>query len=150
MSLICQIALSDPALSNELTASYEAHGCGATRPSHAECTHLLRAVVSGCARVFLIIDAFDEYPEEYRGQLIEELQRLQPKVNMMITSRDLPSIERQLPKAARLDVQARNDDILRYLRGRIASSERLKSHVKRDPTLSDLISTTIAASAGSM
>ena len=134
----------------ELTASYEAHGSGATRPSHAECTQLLRTVASRCAKVFLVIDAFDEYPEEYRHQLVEELQNLEPKVNMMITSRDLPTIERQLSEAARLDVQARNDDILGYLRGRIASSERLKSHVKKDPTLCNLISTSIASSAGAM
>ena len=149
-SLICQLAFSEPVLSTELTASYESHRSGATRPTHAECTQLLEAVVRKCAKVFLIIDAFDEYPEENRGQLMEELQHLQPKMNMLITSRHLPSIERQLSKAARLDVQARSDDILGYLRGRIGSLERLKSHVKKDPTLGDLISNTIAANAGSM
>ena len=79
-----------------------------------------------------------------------ELQYLQPKVNMMITSRDLPNIKRQLSKAVRLDVQARSDDILYYLRERIMSSESLKSHVEKDPTLCNLIATTVAASAGGM
>ncbi len=149
-SLVCQIASSEPALPGELAASYEAHGSGATRPSHAECTQLLRSTVSHCAKVFLIIDAFDEYPEECRGQLITELQHLEPHVNMLITSRELPTIERQLSKAIRLDVQARSDDIPQYLRERIASSERLKSHADKDPTLCNLISTTISARAEGM
>ena len=81
---------------------------------------------------------------------MKELQNLQPKVNMMITSRDLPMIERQLSKAIRLDLQARSDDILLYLRERITSSERLTSLGERDPSLSNLIATTIAARAKGM
>lgn len=150
MSLICQIAFSEPILPKELKALYEAHGFGSTPPSHAECTQLLKSIVSYCAKIFLIIDAFDEYPEERRSQLINELQHLQPKINMMITSRDLPTIERQLSNAVRLDIRARSDDILQYLRERIASSERLKSHANKDPSLCNLISTTIAARAEGM
>lgn len=144
-SLICQLAFSEAPLPAELAASYEAHGSGATRLSHAECTQLLRSIVSRCAKMFLIIDAFDEYPEERRSQLVTELQYLQPRVNMLITSRDLPTIERQLSEAVRLDIQARSDDILQYLRARIATSEMLKSHADKDPSVSYLISTTIAA-----
>ena len=150
MCLICQLSLSEPTLSTELIASYEANGFGVTRPSHAECTQLLKSVVGRCVQVFLVIDAFDECPEELRSQLVKELQNLQPKVNMMITSRDLPTIERQLSKAIRLDVQARSDDILLYLRERITSSERLTSHGERDPNLCNLIATTIAARAKGM
>ena len=137
-------------LSAGLVASYEAHGSGATRPSHIECTQLLSSVVHRCPKVFLVVDAFDEYPEERRGPFLAELQRLQPNISTMITSRDLPNIETQLSKAIRLNVQAKSDDILQYLRGQIASSGRLKPHTDRDPTLCDLISTTIAARAGGM
>lgn len=150
MSLVCQLAFLEPILSNEITALYEAHGFGLTRPSHAECTQLLKGIVSYCARMFLIIDAFDEYLEERRSHLLKELQHLQPKINTMITSRDLPTIERQLPNAVRLDVRARKDDILQYLRERIASSERLKSHTDKDSTLCNLISKTIAARSEGM
>ena len=149
-SLVCQLALSEPVLSPELVASYEAHSSGVTPLSHAECTQLLRSTVSRSTKIFLIIDAFDEYPEECRGQLLAELHDLKPGVNMLITSRDLPTIERQLSQAVRLDVQASSDDILQYLRERIPSLERLKSHIEIDPTLGDLISTTITAKAGGM
>ena len=149
-SLISQIALSEPVLSSELIASYQAHGSGVTPLSHSECTQLLRSTISRYTKLFLIIDAFDEYPEECRGQLLAELHDLKPGVNMLITSRDLPTIERQLSKAVRLDIQARSDDILQYLRERIASLERLKSHIEKDPTLDNLISTTITAKAGGM
>ena len=146
-SLVCQLALSEPVLSPELI---EAHRSGVTRLSHAECTQLLRSTVSRSTKIFLIIDAFDEYPEEYRGQLLADLHDLKPGFNMLITSRDLPTIERQLSEAVRLDVQASSDDILQYLRERIASSGRLKSHMNQDPTLDNLISTTITARAKGM
>ena len=149
-SLVCQLALSETVLSPDLMASYEAHGSGLTRLSHAECTHLLRSTVSRSTKIFLIIDAFDEYPEERRGQLMAELHSLKPGFNMLITSRDLPTIERQLSNAVRLDVQARSDDILQYLRERITSSERLKSHMNKDPSLESLISTTITTRAEGM
>ena len=149
-SLISQIALFEPVLSSELIASYQAHGSGVTRLSHAECTQLLKSTVSRYTKIFLIIDAFDEYPEERRGQLLAELHDLKPGINMLITSRDLPTIERQLSEAVRLDVRARSDDILQYLRERIASLERLKSHIEKDSTLGNLISTTITAKAGGM
>lgn len=150
MSLICQLAFSEPSLSPELIASYEDHGFGATCPSHVECKELLESSVSRCDRVFLVIDAFDEYPEEWRNPLVKELQDLQIRVNMMITSRDLPTIERQLSEAIRLNVQARSVDILRYVRERITTSERLTSYAERDPMLCDLIATTIATRAKGM
>lgn len=147
-SLVCQIAFLEPVLLVDLIEAYEAHGSGATRPSHGECMQLLRSVVSRCATIFLVIDAFDEYPEERRGSLVTELQHLH--VNMLITSRNIPTIERQLSEAVRLDIRARADDILEYLRERISSSERLKFHADKDPTLCNLISTTIAARAEGM
>ena len=149
-TIACQLAFSEPALPPEFAASYEGHGSGATRPSYAECTQLLRSTVTRWTKVFLVIDAFDEYPEECRGQLVTELQHLKPRVNSLVTSRNLPVIERQLSRAVRLDVQARNEDILQYLRERIATSERLRFHTHKDPTLSNLISTTIATRSEGM
>ena len=149
-SLVCQLAFSEPCLPAELAASYETHGSGATRPSQSECTQLLSINVSRCSRVFIIIDAFDEYPEEWRSQLLKELQHLQPPVNLMITSRHLPNVQRELSNVVRLDFHARRDDILRYIQERITSSKWLKSHIHKDPTLPNLISIAIAAQAGNM
>ena len=150
MSLICQLDFPEPSFSPELQELYETHVSGATRPSHAECRQLLKSTMSRCSKIILIIDAFDEYPEDCRGQLLTELQCLKPRVNLLITSRILPTIERQLSQAVRLSFQASSEDILQYLRDRIASSERLKIHTRKDPNLCDLISTTIAARAEGM
>ena len=150
MSLVCQLTFPEPALSADLADFYEAHGSGAKRPSHEACMQLLRSIVSRYTKVFLVIDAFDEYPEECRDLLLTELQHLQPRLNMLVTSRDLPTIERLLSEAVRLDVRAGSDDILRYLRERIAKSGRLKPHIDKDLTLCSLISMTIAARADGM
>lgn len=150
MSLISQLAISESHLPKELVACYEAHGSGVGRPSHAESTQLFQSIVTRCAKVFLIIDAFDECSEECRNALLRELRHLQPKINLLITSRELPKIESQLANATRLEVQAKQDDILQYLQERISHSERIQTHAKKDLSLCSLISTTIAARAEGM
>lgn len=142
-SLVCQLALSKPTPPVEIVASYEARGFGAKRPSYKECTQLLRSAVSYCAKVFLVIDAFDEYSEERRGQLMTQLRHLGSRVNMLITSRDLPNIECELSGAVRLDCKTKSDDILNYLQEYILSSSTIKPHTSRDPTLCHLISSAI-------
>lgn len=81
---------------------------------------------------------------------MRELRHLQPKINLLITSRELPKIESQLANATRLEVQAKQDDILQYLQERISHSERIQTHAKKDLSLCSLISTTIAARAEGM
>ena len=152
MSLVGQLVSLESPLPKELTACYEAHGSGTTRPSHAESTQLLRSVISRCAKVFLVIDAFDECSEECRSLLLTELHYLQSRMgtSVLITSRAMPHVERQLTKATRLVIQARSDDILQYTQKRIAHSERIQAHVRKDLSLCNLISSTLAARAGGM
>ena len=71
-------------------------------------------------------------------------------MSILITSRAMPHVERQLTKATRLVIQARSDDILQYTQERIAHSERIQAHVRKDLSLCNLISSTLAARAGGM
>lgn len=152
MSLVGQLSSSGSVLPKELIACYEAHHSGTTRPSHAESTELLRSVVNRCARVFIVIDALDECSEECRSLLLTELQHLQSRMRMsiLITSRAMPNVECQLTNATRLEIKARSDDILHYSEERITHSERIQSHVRKDSSLCNLISSTLAARAGGM
>lgn len=150
MSLVGQLVFLESSLSKELIACYEAHGSGTTRPSHTESTQLLRAIINRYSKVFVIIDAFDECSEECRSLLLIELQHLQPRMGILITSRAMPNVERQLINVTRLEVHARSDDILQYIQERIACSEGIQSHVRKDLSLCNLISKTLAARAGVM
>ena len=150
MSLISQLASLESPLPEELAASYEAHKSGEHCLSYGESVQWLRRIVMRCTKVFLIVDAFDECSEECRSQLLAELYHLRPKMNTLITSRNLPNIERQLPNVKRLKIEAQRDDILHYIQERVAISDRIQSHTRKDPTLETLISSTIAARADGM
>jgi hypothetical protein len=56
--------------------------------------------------------------------LLEVLRSLPGQVNLMVTSRDLPSIARDFKGAKRLHIRAKDDEIKIYIEGRIALGPR--------------------------
>lgn len=97
------------------------------------------------SKVFVIVDALDECDEisGARRDLIIQLLRLPPNVSLMITSRDVPSIQHKLGHFCRLEVRASDADVRTYLERRIEREERLKQHVETDPALRNTILETI-------
>lgn len=149
-SLLRQLAASGLPLPINIAASYEAHRAGSTLPSFGECTELLCKIVSDYSKVFIVVDALDECSESSRNMLLKALRLLQPHACILLTSRQLPSIERQLGEATRLEIKAKSDDIEHYLHDRISESEMIKSFVAKDPRLCSNIVSTIAAKAEGM
>ena len=149
--LVRQLLIQKPqSVLREAAALYESHHSAGTSPSVVEYINVLEAAVSRLATLYIVIDALDECSDEHGGRktLISELSRL--KLQLLVTSRDLPSIRRQLQDAIHLDVFAREDDILNYIGTRIANSEQLSAHVAKDEQLKDVIRTTVASRAGGM
>ena len=134
----------------EAAALYESHHSAGTSPSVLEYIMVLEAAVGRLANLYIVIDALDECSDKHGGRkaLISELLRL--KAQLLVTSRDLPSIRRQLQNAVNLRVCAREDDILNYIDTRIDNSEQLSVHVAKDGQLRDFIETTVASRAGGM
>ena len=149
--LIRQLLIQKPQfVLREAAALYEIHHSAGTSPSAVEYIKVLEAAASRLATLYIVIDALDECSDEYGGRktLISELSRL--KLQLLVTSRDLPSIRRQLHDAIHLDVCAREDDILNYISTRIANSDQLSAHVAKDEQLQDVIRKTVASRAGGM
>ena len=149
--LIRQLLVQKPhSAMREVAALYESHHSAGTSPSVVEYIKVLEAAVSRLAILYIVIDALDECSDEYGGRkaLISELSRL--KLRLLVTSRDLPSIRRQLQNAIHLDVCAREDDILNYIDTRIDNSQQLSAHVTKDKQLRDIIRTSVASRAGGM
>jgi hypothetical protein len=57
----------------------------------------------------------------------------------MVTSRYLPTIEREFIGVRRIEISATGDDVGRYVRGRIPKERRLCRHVKANKDLEDTI-----------
>lgn len=130
----------------------ESHKPTGTSPSLAEYVKVLELAASHFASISIIVDALDECSEENdeRRTLISELLKLTPVVRLLVTSRDIPQIRRQLQNAIHVKVKAREDDILSYIDTRIQRSEQLSIHVNKDRSLRDLIRRNVASKAGGM
>jgi hypothetical protein len=151
-NLLRQLVYSQPAIPDELKALYESHLRNGTRPSLGEYSKLLQTAVEGFSRVLIVIDALDEYPvaEGARDTLLAEIRKLQPRACLLVTSRDIPKIERGLQGACPLEIQASDEDMKGYLKECISSSSDLMGFTKEDRELQDAIMTTIVKKAQGM
>ena len=132
-------------------ASYEHHRDQGTQPLLAENSILLQLVVDQFTDVFVVIDALDEYIEDgSRDELLAEIQKLKPKVHLLITSRLMPDVEHEFRSSTRLEIRAKDDDLRKHLHDRIQKTARLKSHVDTDPSLLDTIVSTIVEDSQGM
>lgn len=151
-SLLQQLVRGKPAISNEIVSLYRDHIKKQTRPTLTECTNLLQSEVLGFSKVFIVVDALDECAESNgtRMNFLTKIRRLLPDVHLLITSRHIPSIERELERAAHVEIRASNEDVARYLGGRIGREHRLVRHVRADPALQKTIINTIVEKAKGM
>ena len=112
----------------------------------------LQKIVSEFSQVFIVIDALDELAEANgtRELFIKEIQKLLPKVHLLVTSRWVPSIQQQLETPLHVEIRASDKDITEYLKERMAVATRLQRHVKEDPQLQETIIRTIVKNCQGM
>ncbi|KAJ6545382.1 hypothetical protein B0H19DRAFT_843257, partial [Mycena capillaripes] len=116
-----------------------------TRPSIDHDHSILRSAIFEYSKVFILVDALDEYPEERRDGLLLLPSELGPIVNIMLTSRPHIKIDNVFPESRTetLEICAAQDDIRQYLDAQISKSPRLSKHIKSCPSLREKIETTI-------
>ncbi|KAJ7477011.1 ankyrin repeat-containing domain protein [Mycena galericulata] len=119
---------------------YNHHRERSTRPSADEVHVILRdCAVTQYSKVYFIVDAVDEYPEDLRGLLLEKLGAMGPTVNVLITSRPHVNLAAFFPNLQTVEIRATEDDICRYVDTQILKSYRLLKHVETRPELRDEI-----------
>ncbi|KAJ6565252.1 hypothetical protein DFH09DRAFT_1034993 [Mycena vulgaris] len=119
---------------------YMQHQEKGTAPSLEEVGSVLRSSIMELSKVFIIIDAMDEYPEFQRHILLQQLAAMGSNVSLMITSRPNISPESSsLPNLETLDIQAVPEDIQTYINAQIKLSPRLSKHIQKKPALQDEI-----------
>jgi hypothetical protein len=150
-SLVQQLVQISPFISDEISSLYHHHIKKRTRPTLEECSKLLQSEVRQLSKVFIILDALDECSESNgtRDSFLAEIQKL-PDIHLLITSRYILSIERVFGGAARVEIRASDEDIKRYLKGRIETEGRLARHVRPDPAFQEIIIGTIVERAKGM
>lgn len=149
-SLLKQLVQDHPTISDNVKTLYNRHIVQNTRPTPDEFTKALQSEIGRYAKVYIIVDALDEFLERDQGYLITELQSLSGNINLMVTSRPLPLIEEQFHGARRLNILANDKDIRIYIESRIPRERRLVQHVKKDVTLLETMMDKIGTTARGM
>ncbi|KAF8218034.1 ankyrin repeat-containing domain protein [Mycena galopus ATCC 62051] len=124
---------------------YKTHHERKTRPSLDEVLKILLSAIAQYSKVYLIVDALDEYPEAARFELLEHLSAIMmvPTVNLMLTSRPHITLDPFFADRCTLDIKATENDICQYIDIHIRKSGRLSKHVRMRPELSEEIKSTI-------
>jgi hypothetical protein len=79
------------------------------------------------SNVFVVVDALDERAEDGDAYppFISTLRSLCPTVRVIVTSRELFSIQRAMRDSIRLEIRADLGDIQRYVQDRLTKTDRL-------------------------
>ncbi|KAJ7465134.1 ankyrin repeat-containing domain protein [Mycena latifolia] len=125
-----QLNLNHP-MTIDITSLYEYHHRQGTRPPHEEILAILQSTIARYSKVFIIVDALDECPEDghTRDILLNNLLQLGPHVNLMLTSRPHVDISATLGDFEALEIRGTREDIQKFVDAQIFLSSRLKRHV---------------------
>ena len=116
---------------------FQGHAKQKTRPTLSEVQDLFRAAVRGFNRTYVVVNALDECTDidGNRETFVTELTSHLPNVSLLLDSRPLPHLESRLPNATRIELQAHDEDIIEYVKERVALSQRIHSHMQKDPKI---------------
>ena len=148
-SILQQILTGTMAVTDDLRTLYEHHEPSKTGPTIEELSVQLQAYVRNLEKFYVVIDALDECPDVKREELLKHVRNLQPAVNLMITTRPASHVANGFPKAACVEIRAKDTDIQSYCEAKIRSDHRLH-FVQDDADLMDVVINTIAENAQKM
>ncbi|KAJ7159092.1 ankyrin repeat-containing domain protein [Mycena crocata] len=133
------------AISSIAQRIYQKHRESHTRPSVDDDHAILCSVMPEYSKVFILVDALDEYPEGERNVLLRRLSALRPAPNLMFTSRPHIKVHQMFLQSdtQTMDVRATEGDIRRFVHAQVSASSRLSEHVINCPELSEEITTAI-------
>ena len=140
-SLLRQMVQNSRAISDNVRSFYKYHQNRDTRPTLDEFTHALQSEIRPYTKIFVVVDALDECSEgnDTRANILKALRSLGRTVNLVVTSRDLPSIASEFQDAKCLSIYAHNDDMRRYIEGRIARTPRRHLKTLQETIVSKII-----------
>lgn len=119
-------------------------------PKVEEISDILQTTIRKFNRVFIVIDALDECSDSTRKDFISEIHKLRSIASLLITSRQVESIESELPDAIHLKIQALDADLEEYVRFRTEQDSTLRLYMEQDPSLREEAIKTVIGSARGM
>jgi hypothetical protein len=135
-SLLKQLVQRQSSVPNSVEKLFGRHQSKGTRPTAEELSRALADVAAGFSRVFVLVDALDEYQpsdrslDKFLGEIFS-LQNSTP-VSFFATSRHNPGLAVTFEGCLRQDIRAKDEDVQKYLQGHVYE---LPSFVSRNADL---------------
>jgi hypothetical protein len=114
-----------PDVHPSVSSLYRENTSKGTRPSLAEVMTVLRFELRRYSKVFIILDALDECEDGIASDILNELCRAGPNVNVLVTSRYPKGDQSFFEHSPTVTIRPLEVDILRYVESRIKSGNRL-------------------------
>ncbi|KAJ2934209.1 hypothetical protein H1R20_g2898, partial [Candolleomyces eurysporus] len=149
-SWIQQLLRRDRSTLEHVCESFRIHERDGSRPSNAELHKLMSAVVQKFDRVFIILDGLDEAEEDARKPLLDFINSLPSNTHTLIMSRPLESLQRLFPCVVHVDIEARNEDIERFVEKRILDIPSLHAVLLGKDAAKEDLCTAIKRKSGGM
>ncbi|KAF2180789.1 hypothetical protein K469DRAFT_591668, partial [Zopfia rhizophila CBS 207.26] len=150
-AILKQLVQGRPSLAEPLTRLHKQHANKGTRPLADEISTALQSVISDLSTVYIVVDALDECRNDdgTRRWLLARIRDLQSKadVRFLATSRFIPDIVDEFKDLRRLEVQASDEDVRRFVAGQV---HRLPNCIQRKHDLQRLVQDKIAESVDGM
>ncbi|EXJ88937.1 hypothetical protein A1O3_02001 [Capronia epimyces CBS 606.96] len=109
------------------------------KPTLADYRSWLRHEIQKFDGTTIVIDALDESRTLELGKnLINELQQLEPAIQILATSRPYAWIH-EFQGMTEIEVRPQQKDVVLYVGTRLARSPRLRDHIQTNPALAQLI-----------
>jgi hypothetical protein len=150
-SLLKQLAEHRPSLPASIKGLRAKHESKRTRPTFDDISKALRSTGTEYSRLFIVIDALDEFPEEGGGQakFMSEVFALQSAcgANIYVTSRFSDKIAKSFSPSTRKEIRTSEEDVRLYLDVYMG---QLPSFVQENEELQRAIRDKISAAVGGM
>jgi DNA-binding MarR family transcriptional regulator len=150
-AIIKQLVQDRPSIAQSLSILYERHRVRGTRPPLGELSSVLHSVLANYSKVYVVLDALDECPEQNRTRnlLLEICRNLQRQtgLRLMVTSRQISDILEEFEDAPLIEVRANNSDLKRFVMGNV---DRFAKFVRLNTDLQDLVQNRVIEAADGM
>jgi ankyrin repeat domain-containing protein 50 len=149
-SLLKQLVLQKTTISKGIRDAWETHKKRDTRPTILEFLTLLQNESKNFTKLFVVMDALDECPETHenrdcRDKLLTDVRELGPVVRLLVTGRPhIKNVTEIFPDAAHIRIRASDDDIRKYVNGRIDMEGKLRFYIGKNPKLRKRVASKIA------
>jgi hypothetical protein len=129
--------------------AYKQHKKKKSRPTFDEWIDIAQAEARRHPKLFMVVDALDEADPHTRNVILDVLRRI-PNVNLLLMSRPAVALDEWMPDIDRLDILARDEDLRKYVVGRVPKEGRLLRYLKDEAALGEGIAQTVTRAAQGM